>query len=401
MSNELIPLNEFQTAVPSNEGVLTVRSTNTESPSNNDLINVYDLSTNTIPDNLVLEYLPSDHTLIFPNTTTSKLPVIVYVQDTCFKNLESDFLITSKEDLFLYLCDILIRFDADPLYYQKEDYEALIKTLTGSLVYLYDSSINQGDINNGQLRLVTSNDGITNSTIYVGNGSGFSANSSTNFTYSLKVGPALVNLATLLATPETGFIKKSSVDNYELWTTPLDNYEQWKLRIVQGDNYAESSLFNIQSNRILELKAHPSIELYGEQVNETVKINLQSVHNNQLGLQGGAANEYYHITNAELLVLRNTSGQNTGDQDLSNYLLKTDVVSTLFIYKNELMLGVVNGINKIFTTSSPFVLGSLLVFVNGLKVRNYTVNSNMQITFDDPPLSDGELDIIEATYVAL
>jgi hypothetical protein len=47
-------------------------------------------------------------------------------------------LITTKEELFVYLCDVLIRFDASPKYYQKEDYEVLIKMLVGSLIHLYD-----------------------------------------------------------------------------------------------------------------------------------------------------------------------------------------------------------------------------------------------------------------------
>ena len=44
MGNQLIPINEFQTAEPSSEGLLTVRSTNTESPSNNDLLDTYGLN---------------------------------------------------------------------------------------------------------------------------------------------------------------------------------------------------------------------------------------------------------------------------------------------------------------------------------------------------------------------
>jgi len=37
MANQLIPENQFQTAVPSSDGLLTLRSINTDSKSNSDL----------------------------------------------------------------------------------------------------------------------------------------------------------------------------------------------------------------------------------------------------------------------------------------------------------------------------------------------------------------------------
>lgn len=49
-------------------------------------------------------------------------------------------------------------------------------------------------------------------------------------------------------------------------------------------------------------------------------------HNNLIGLQGGVAGEYYHLTNAEKVVIDNTSGTNTGDQDLSALALKSNVL---------------------------------------------------------------------------
>jgi hypothetical protein len=116
MTNILIPIEEFQTAIPSNFELLTERSTNTTSPSNNDLLDIYGLS------------------------TVSALPELFYSQGTCFDNMNQEYRITTKEDLFIYLCDILIRFDASPPHYQKEDYEALIKMLIGSLIYLYEQS---------------------------------------------------------------------------------------------------------------------------------------------------------------------------------------------------------------------------------------------------------------------
>jgi hypothetical protein len=46
-------------------------------------------------------------------------------------------------------------------------------------------------------------------------------------------------------------------------------------------------------------------------------------HNTLSNLQGGTIGEYYHITSAEKTVVTNTSGVNTGDQNLSGYATLT------------------------------------------------------------------------------
>lgn len=48
-----------------------------------------------------------------------------------------------------------------------------------------------------------------------------------------------------------------------------------------------------------------------------------TIHNNLAGLDGGTTNEYYHLTSAEYTVVQNTSGTNTGDQDLSTLMPKS------------------------------------------------------------------------------
>lgn len=113
--NQLIPENEFQTAIPSNDGSLTIRTLNTESPSNNNLLNTYQI----VP--------------------IQQIPISSYDRGTCLNNINDDSIITTKEDLFMYLCDVLIRFDTNPNYYQKEDYESLLRLLVGSLLHLYDT----------------------------------------------------------------------------------------------------------------------------------------------------------------------------------------------------------------------------------------------------------------------
>lgn len=47
-------------------------------------------------------------------------------------------------------------------------------------------------------------------------------------------------------------------------------------------------------------------------------------HNSFANKQGGTTDEFYHVTAAEKTVIENTSGANTGDQDLSGYHLLAD-----------------------------------------------------------------------------
>lgn len=62
---------------------------------------------------------------------------------------------------------------------------------------------------------------------------------------------------------------------------------------------------------------------------QTALETLDDINHNDLGgLQGGTADEYYHLTSAEHTVVGNTSGANTGDQDLSG---KADVDQTMYI----------------------------------------------------------------------
>lgn len=73
-------------------------------------------------------------------------------------------------------------------------------------------------IGNGTLGVSIGTAGATNTTVTWGTASGFSANTSTNYTYDLKVGPALTALASTMTGATTGFIKKSGADTYSLDT---------------------------------------------------------------------------------------------------------------------------------------------------------------------------------------
>jgi len=357
MANQLIPENQFQTAVPSSDGLLTLRSTNTDSKSNSDLLDVYNIPKVTISN---LEYenldsendllnsqsvneptpiltdvehenlesdgdllegvsvnepieiirdikyqtIDSDNDLITNATCIEDVPVLFHTNGTCFKNMHSESLITTKEELFVYLCEVLIRFDASPLHYQKEDYKVLIKTLVGSLIYLYDRD-------------------------------------STNTTVS---SPPFIGLAL----PTTNPLAFADARHYK--------YPGIYLAQIPG-NYEH---FNIN---ISESELRDSLILLIPDIEDELFIG-------------------YHKEIFEFIL--------TGGNQPNNYS-----------FRNEIMGGIVNDLNTIFTTSMPFIPGSLIIYVNGLKERDYTIDTDQQITFLIPPSRKGMIDIIEATYAVL
>ena len=74
-----------------------------------------------------------------------------------------------------------------------------------------------GAPNNGTLAL-TASAGATNTAIAIGTGTGFSANTASNLTYDIDVGPALTALATQMTGTGTGFLRKNGADTYALDT---------------------------------------------------------------------------------------------------------------------------------------------------------------------------------------
>jgi hypothetical protein len=71
-------------------------------------------------------------------------------------------------------------------------------------------------INDGTLTFSIGAAAATNNTVTVATGTGFSANTATNATYQISVGPALTNLATTMTSENLGFLKKTGVDTYTL-----------------------------------------------------------------------------------------------------------------------------------------------------------------------------------------
>jgi len=74
-----------------------------------------------------------------------------------------------------------------------------------------------GSPNNGTLAL-TSTAGATNTAVTIGTGTGFSANTASNLTYDIDVGPALTALATTMTGAGSGFLRKNGADTYSLDT---------------------------------------------------------------------------------------------------------------------------------------------------------------------------------------
>ena len=90
-----------------------------------------------------------------------------------------------------------------------------------------------GAPNNGTLAL-TATAGATNTAVTIGTGSGFSANTASNLTYDIDVGPALSNLATTMTGAGSGFLKKSGADTYTVDTATYLTAEADTLATVTG-----------------------------------------------------------------------------------------------------------------------------------------------------------------------
>jgi len=67
--------------------------------------------------------------------------------------------------------------------------------------------------------------------------------------------------------------------------------------------------------------------------------------------------------------------------------------------KTEKLTGEVNGVNRIFSTSSAYVEGKIEVYLNGVKEVFFIESSDTTITLEEAPKNNGFTDRIEATYI--
>jgi hypothetical protein len=345
MSNQLIPTDEFQTEVPVINGIQTVQTLNTSSPSNNNLLEAYQI--NTVLDatiNVVAQSLTTVPDLLATSTTTiADIPPIFYTTGTCFENLNSAALITNLKELYNYLCEVLIRFDSAPRNYQQEDYAHLIKTITNSLIYLYtrDTTLTSAE----------------NTTQFIG-----AATITTNpFTDQVNLG---YKFPGIYICGEFGV------------------YTNFGITIVQSDLISQ----------IILLVPVITNGVFVKYIKETVPLEFSLYTDSTLSGYGSAVNQSPLSVN-----ISPDAGNNLTKR--ANGLYAATVSETITI--KETPIGVIDNINRIFQTSRPFNPSSVVVFINGLSELNFTVINTTTIQLDEPLLTNGFTDTIEILYTLL
>lgn len=74
-------------------------------------------------------------------------------------------------------------------------------------------------VNDGTLSLTIGTATTSGTAVAIGTGTGFSANTASNATYDIRVGPALSNLATFMSTATAGFIRRTGADTFDIDTS--------------------------------------------------------------------------------------------------------------------------------------------------------------------------------------
>jgi hypothetical protein len=117
---------------------------------------------------------------------------------------------------------------------------------------------------------------------------------------------------------------------------------------------------------------------------------LSTLHNDLAGIQGGNSNERYHLTLAEKTVVGNTSGVNTGDQDLAPYAVKTNVDASFasaysynenrYFKESSIGTGFTWDAGKLNTVSQSYVDGSLALRDTSISfLNNYRIIQDISI----------------------
>jgi len=172
--------------------------------------------------------------------------------------------------------------------------------------------------------LIQGNTGVVNITI-VGNIRRTSGSGTASFYFEFYKRTAL-GVETLLSTG-ANTIPVSSASYVQFFDTALINNEYFAL--------TDRIVLKFYGNRISG-GSNPSFEFQfggATPVRALIPIPLVAVpsdaHNDLSGLQGGALGEYYHVTEAEKTVIENTSGTNTGDQDISGIATNASDISAI------------------------------------------------------------------------
>lgn len=132
------------------------------------------------------------------------------------------------------------------------------------------------------------------------------------------------------ATVRTGYVNETGV-TYNIWNRlfSITTVTLTSTSLSQYDTVTSQPAFTIAATDKLGtmmfvttsgLNRTFTIAYDGTERNTHVSTPLITLHNNLSGLQGGSANERYHISAAQYTVVGNTSGTNTGDNAVnSNY----------------------------------------------------------------------------------
>ena len=108
------------------------------------------------------------------------------------------------------------------------------------------------------------------------------------------------------------------------------------------------------------------------------------LYKNGLRLKPGSGNDYTESNSFNQVAFINPPFPT------DNILIEYELVNTIVNKSNQLLTGVQNAINLIFTTPQTFTLNSTKLYRNGLRLRHgltfdYIESSTNQITFNQPP----------------
>lgn len=219
-------------------------------------------------------------------------------------------------------------------------------------------------VGSGALAVSIGTAGATNTTVTWGTSTGFNANTGTSYTYDLKVGPALTNLATLMSTAGAGFIRRG----------------------------ATADTYTIDTNTYLTAEADTLATVTGRGATTTVGISINNVTNGVINQFDGNASQWY----GRILVKNATS-------DRSAFLGSYAGIAGVFAHNNALSAWAplyINTVSGAAEGSDVFIAGSGRVGVGTTTVNaKFVVNggtvNTTTYTSSEARISDGTIHLMK------
>lgn len=106
-----------------------------------------------------------------------------------------------------------------------------------------------------------------------------------------------------------------------------------------------------------------------------------------------------NIKPSKILDINNFSGTTNQILLQTETGLTWNYINDTITFINEEPFGSIDGINKVFTTTYPFISTSLILFRNGIKEKYFNILSDTQIEINEPPLDHHYDDLIEVMYM--